>query len=642
MEEARMVGKPIPPKPSAPIPTGTPSPGTSPASPPKPAATPNAGTSAPQKSAPAETYAVQKQPPISPAPAAEPPRTNPPAGRSGKTKAPKPAARLVSLDAYRGFIMMMLAASGFGIAAFAKLDAKLPVWEEHNYEWWKRLAFHFDHPVWISAFGYGKVSFWDLIQPAFMFMVGVSMPFSYARREEQGHGWASRAFHALCRSIVLVLLGVFLSTGQASRTVWVFPNVLCQIGFGYFFAWLLLNQKRSVQFAALAILLSVHWTWFKLNPPPSDYNYEAVGVKTPLADTPLQDREIFEGPWSAWSKNGNIAFRIDQWLLPQFRTVPVKEDADENAEPKAWLPPVSRWMTVSLQDPPVATPATIQEPATPTAVEESKSENTLNGKASAAVIDEPQPQVPAEAQPAGNQPSQSAETPAATPPAAPPGTIDATTPLPPATESESESTEPAKSNPSWIRQVLFSNPDPYTFNSGGYTTLNFVPSIGTMLLGIICGHWLMSNSLSSAKKLGLLVLLALICFGLGVGAHMTVCPIVKRIWTPSWVLFSGGYVIGMLALFYLLFDIAPLRLLAFPLVVVGTNSILAYMMGQLIGGWTRNRMVSVHLAGFIETVFGPRALDPEWYAPLVLPSTTFLLFWLFLLWLYRQKIFLRI
>ncbi|MFM7865317.1 MAG: hypothetical protein ACKPHU_13975, partial [Planctomycetaceae bacterium] len=149
--------------------------------------------------------------------------------------------------------------------------------------------------------------------------------------------------------------------------------------------------------------------------------------------------------------------------------------------------------------------------------------------------------------------------------------------------------------PAWYRQWFFSNTDPYEPNRGGYTTLNFIPSIGTTLLGIICGQLLFSNQRTAMEKLGLLLVLAVGCFVLGVAAHQTVCPIVKRIWTPSWVLFSGGYVIAMLAVFYLLFDILPLRILAFPLVVVGTNSILTYMLGQTISGWVREQVVRVHL-----------------------------------------------
>src|ERR671925_301371 len=59
---------------------------------------------------------------------------------------PKDPCRLVSLDAYRGFIMFVLAASGFGIAGFAAIDPNSPVWEKADYELWQKIAFHFEHP----------------------------------------------------------------------------------------------------------------------------------------------------------------------------------------------------------------------------------------------------------------------------------------------------------------------------------------------------------------------------------------------------------------------------------------------------------------------------------------------------------------
>lgn len=100
---------------------------------------------------------------------------------------------------------------------------------------------------------------------------------------------------------------------------------------------------------------------------------------------------------------------------------------------------------------------------------------------------------------------------------------------------------------------LFPRPEsegPFRFNSGGYQTLNFVPSMATMLLGVLCGQLLLSP-LPARRKLLYLLLAALGCWALGVIAGATCCPVVKRIWTPSWVLFSGGYVIAMLALFFL-------------------------------------------------------------------------------------------
>ncbi len=435
--------------------------------------------------------------------------------------------RLVSLDAFRGFIMTMLAASGFGIAKFAEIDDTSEVWTIHNHEFWNKLAFHFDHPAWRSAFDYYKVSFWDLIQPSFMFMVGVAMPFSYAKRSQQNHSFLGRPCMRLIRAVALVLIGVFLQSGGRQHTTWEFPNVLCQIGLGYFIAWCLLNFKPMVQAVALVAVLVGYWGLFFFNPPPADYDY--VGVSA-IAE----DGQVFEGRFAAWSKNANAAFFFDRWLLPKLRTVP---ETDSGQEPTTSVPPVSG---------------------------------------------------------------------------------------------------------SWIRRVFLRNDVPWTPNRGGYTTLNFVPSIGTTLLGMLCGQLLLAASVSHWKKLGILIAAAGVCLGLGILADMTVCPIVKRIWTPSWVLFSGGYVIGMLALFYLIFDIAPFRWLAFPLVVVGMNSILIYLMGSTIAGWTRDNLLTVHFAGLIEAVFGPRALDPNWYAPITLATGTYVIFWLFLYWLHRQKIYLRL
>src|SRR5260370_31142500 len=78
--------------------------------------------------------------------------------------------RLESLDAYRGFIMILLASSGFGLAVL-----------EHH-PGWAWLASQVDHAAWEGC------TFWDLIQPAFTFMVGVAMPFAVARRIANADG----------------------------------------------------------------------------------------------------------------------------------------------------------------------------------------------------------------------------------------------------------------------------------------------------------------------------------------------------------------------------------------------------------------------------------------------------------------------
>ena len=553
---------------------------------------------------------------------------------------PAPSAdRLVSLDAFRGFIMMMLAAGGFGVLAFSKISENSPVWEQHDRAFWTGLAVHFDHPAWLSVFDSWKVSFWDLIQPAFMFMVGVSMPFSYARRETLGHGWLRRAGHALGRSVILTLMGVFLYSLGKERTNWIFPNVLCQIGLGYFFAWLLLNLRVAMQFGALVLILVGYWGWFRMNPPPADYDYAAVHASK-------ENGEVFEGSLGAWSKNGNAAFFFDQWLLPQLRTQ--NPPAVPEAVPAA--PPaqagVLRGNRIRFAPWRVATLSFVQDPVV-SAVQSADEPAAGAGQPAPApgVLEDTPPvpagDVPAAASDAAAAPSVSGAVQSGS---VEPSSDAVASDVPQAEAGADDVTaEPAPAaGPPWYQQWFFSNTAAYEVNRGGYTTLNFIPSIGTTLLGILCGQLLLSSEKRALEKLGLLVALAAGCFVLGVAAHMTVCPIVKRIWTPSWVLFSGGYVIAMLAVFYLLFDILPLRLLAFPLVVVGTNSILIYMLGQTVSGWVREQVVRVHFTGMIENVLGPKALDPQWYAPVTLSTATFLVYWLFLLWLYRQKIFLRI
>ncbi len=519
--------------------------------------------------------------------------------KSGKPRT-KPPGRLVSLDAFRGIIMIMLAASGFGIAGFAEIDAESPVWKVRDRPFWENLAWNFEHPAWQSAFDYFKVSFWDLIQPSFMFMVGVAMPFSYARRsQQQQHSTWRLGLHALIRSVALVLIGVFLQSNGRQYTTWEFPNVLCQIGLGYFFAWCLLNFKPLVQCVALVVILIGYWALFFFNPPAANYDFESVSASK-------EKREVFEGRFAAWSKNANAAFYFDRWLLPQLRTVPEPESAAADADVVS--PQWSHWLPVVLttgvdekaKQPAAATTETISPAAEP---------------AANAATPETLPQ----------------ETPAELPPT--PETVET-----PATVEE----PPTQEGPGWFRRAFLRNDVPWKPNTGGYATLNFVPSLGTTILGMLCGQLLLAGGHSHWKKLGVLIVVSGLCLGLGILADLTVCPIVKRIWTPSWVLFSGGYVIGMLALFYLVFDIAPFKILAFPLVVVGMNSILMYMLGQTVGGWTKNSLIKVHLAGLIENVFGPKALDPEWYAPITLATGTFVVFWLFLYWLHRQRIYLRL
>src|SRR5262245_58227032 len=126
------------------------------------------------------------------------------------------AARLTSLDAYRGFIMLAMASSGFAIPQVA---AQFP-----DSGIWQFLAFQFEHVAWTGC------SFWDLIQPSFMFMVGVAMPFSHASRVAKGDTASQIRTHVVLRALVLIALGIFLSSNRSNSTNFTFVNVLTQIG----------------------------------------------------------------------------------------------------------------------------------------------------------------------------------------------------------------------------------------------------------------------------------------------------------------------------------------------------------------------------------------------------------------------------
>jgi heparan-alpha-glucosaminide N-acetyltransferase len=195
------------------------------------------------------------------------------------------------------------------------------------------------------------------------------------------------------------------------------------------------------------------------------------------------------------------------------------------------------------------------------------------------------------------------------------------------------------SNLSWAFDVwflnLFPRQNPFVFNEGGWSTLSFIPTLGTMIMGLLAGEWLKGKESKEEKLRGLviagaaLLLLGLVCQWAGI------CPIVKRVWTSSYTLYSGGLVVLILAGFYALLDWKGWRRWAFPLVVVGMNSIAVYVMS-----WT----MSVFFGDALDRHFGKAisAIAGPTFQPVLHGFTVVLIFWLILYWMYRRKIFLRI
>jgi predicted acyltransferase len=148
--------------------------------------------------------------------------------------------RVVSVDAFRGFTMFCMFAGPFGLRAFEDAAWATPV------------LYQLEHAAWTG------VRFWDLVQPFFMFIVGVVMPWSFGRRWERGETWAESLRHVLKRAALLVGWGLVARSVQAQKPVLDLINVLAQIAFTYTVAFLLLRKSLRVQFGAALGILALH------------------------------------------------------------------------------------------------------------------------------------------------------------------------------------------------------------------------------------------------------------------------------------------------------------------------------------------------------------------------------------------------
>jgi predicted acyltransferase len=182
---------------------------------------------------------------------------------------------------------------------------------------------------------------------------------------------------------------------------------------------------------------------------------------------------------------------------------------------------------------------------------------------------------------------------------------------------------------------LFPREAKFTNNGGGYATLSFIPTLGTMILGLLAGGVLHGDRPSLSK---IRWLLAAGILSLAAGwllGEVGICPVVKRIWTPSWVLFSGGWCFLFLAGFYWIMDVWNLRGWAFALVVIGANSIAAYLIAHLFPHFI-NEALPRHFGLEAFSTFGAA------YKPLLLGFGVLIVEWLILFWMYRRKVYLRI
>src|SRR3982750_500201 len=122
--------------------------------------------------------------------------------------------RVTSIDAFRGFVMLLMLAEA------------MRLWTLHDAfpasRFWAIVAYNTEHVPWQGC------SLHDLIQPAFSFLVGAALPFSIASRKMKGQTFGPMLGHAVRRALLLVFLGIFLRSLDRPTTYWTFEDTLSQ------------------------------------------------------------------------------------------------------------------------------------------------------------------------------------------------------------------------------------------------------------------------------------------------------------------------------------------------------------------------------------------------------------------------------
>jgi len=165
--------------------------------------------------------------------------------------------------------------------------------------------------------------------------------------------------------------------------------------------------------------------------------------------------------------------------------------------------------------------------------------------------------------------------------------------------------------------------------------LSTFPAVATTLFGILTGHWLRSERTGIEKVVGMFVAGA-VCVVLG-WAWNPFFPINKALWTSSYVLFTAGLALQLLALCYWVIDIKGYRRWAWPFEVFGVNALALFVGTGLM----------VKLMGLLKVqgwIF--RNLFLTWATPInasLAYAIAFILLWLFLMWLlYRKNILIKV
>ena len=209
----------------------------------------------------------------------------------------KTSTRLYSLDALRGFDMLMIMGADELFHSIAHAT---------NSPFWKVISDQYEHPLWNGFHVY------DLIFPLFLFMAGVSTPFSVGRELEKGKSREQLLWRVMKRTLILILLGIFVNNGLKIQPIADirFPSVLGRIGIAYMFANIIfLYAKEWAQIAWFCFFLVGYYLLLKFTSAPGF----AHGDLSP---------------------EGNFASYVDRTILPGHLYVPFPDGRPNMHDPE--------------------------------------------------------------------------------------------------------------------------------------------------------------------------------------------------------------------------------------------------------------------------------------------------------------------
>jgi len=171
--------------------------------------------------------------------------------------------RVTSVDFFRGLTMFLLAGEATHLyGQFLKFDNGFMQF----------LGTQLEHHEWHG------LHFWDLIQPFFMFIVGVAIPFAVANRIRKGDSNKKIMHHALTRSFLLLFFGWALYFIEAEHLVFQFQNVLAQLSVTYLIAFLIRNKSFKFQLIftlGILLLIDIAYRFF----PVEGFNHPWVNFE---------------------------------------------------------------------------------------------------------------------------------------------------------------------------------------------------------------------------------------------------------------------------------------------------------------------------------------------------------------------------